>query len=119
MKREQRSHLILGVVLAVGTVLIGMTAAASPDFRFPQLVPTPVPFEAAEASSAVEYRKINVNTATVTELESLPGIGPVMAQSIVDYRTENGSFRNRKDLMKVRGIGEKTYEKLKDQITLG
>ena len=62
--------------------------------------------------------KVNINTASIAELDALPGIGPAIAQRIVDYRAENGDFRVPEDLMNVKGIGPSTFEKLKDQITV-
>lgn len=62
--------------------------------------------------------KININTATASELQKVNGIGPVTAEKILLYRTSNGSFNQLEDLKKVDGIGDKTYEKMKDQITI-
>jgi competence protein ComEA len=62
--------------------------------------------------------KVNINTATAEELSTLPGIGPTKAQSIIDYRTANGPFQSIEDIEKVRGIGDATFDKLKDKITV-
>ncbi len=62
--------------------------------------------------------KVNINTASAAELETLSGIGPVKAQAIIDYRNENGLFRTIDDLINVRGIGPKTLEAIRDQITV-
>ena len=59
---------------------------------------------------------ININVATVEELDELPGVGPSTAQAIVDERTANGSFATIEDLMRVTGIGEKKFDKLKTLI---
>lgn len=67
-------------------------------------------------SDNVSSRKININTASVEELQKLPGIGPTKAQAIVDYRQNNGDFKSIEEIKNVKGIGEKTYEKLKDLI---
>lgn len=61
---------------------------------------------------------ININTASADELENIPGIGAVKAESIVSYREENGDFKAIEDIMNVSGIGEKSFEKIKDKITL-
>jgi competence protein ComEA len=63
-------------------------------------------------------QKIDINRAEPWLLEALPGIGKVTAQAIVDYRSENGSFRRIEDLLKVNGIGTATFEKIKDYITV-
>ncbi|MGP9042458.1 helix-hairpin-helix domain-containing protein [Cytobacillus kochii] len=62
--------------------------------------------------------KINLNQATVEQLETLPGIGPSKAEDILSYREEVGSFKAIEDLKEVSGIGEKTFEKLKDLISV-
>lgn len=59
---------------------------------------------------------VNINTASAAELQTLPGIGPSMAQSIIDERTKNGAFASVDDLMRVSGIGEKKLAKIKDCI---
>ena len=62
--------------------------------------------------------KININTAGADELQTLPGVGQVTASKIIDYRTASGPFHSVEDIMNVSGIGDKTYEKIKDQITV-
>ena len=64
----------------------------------------------------VEAGRVNINTAGAAELDQLPGIGPVLAQRIVDWRTENGPFRTAEDLLKVEGIGPSTLENLQNCI---
>jgi len=63
-------------------------------------------------------QQIDINRAEPWLLEALPGIGGVLAQRIVDYRSENGSFRRIEDLLKVNGIGPATFENMKQYITL-
>ncbi len=74
---------------------------------------------ASSQSSSQKTRLVNINTASVEELQTLPRIGPTIAQRIVAYREENGPFERPKDLMKVKGIGQATFEALRDQITVG
>jgi competence protein ComEA len=62
--------------------------------------------------------KININSATAAELDSLSGIGPTKAQAVIDYRNQNGPFRTIDDLLNVTGIGPKTLETIRDQITV-
>jgi competence protein ComEA len=61
---------------------------------------------------------INLNTATVTQLEALPGIGKAMAERIVEYRQKQGAFKRVEDLMNVRGVGEKSFLQLKPLVTV-
>ncbi|MEE6263442.1 ComEA family DNA-binding protein [Plantactinospora sonchi] len=62
--------------------------------------------------------KVNLNTATVAQLDALPGVGPVLAQRIVDHRERSGGFRSVGDLRQVTGIGDARYEDLKDLVTV-
>jgi competence protein ComEA len=63
-------------------------------------------------------QKIDINRAEPWLLEALPGIGETRAQAIVDYRDDNGPFKRIEDLLQVKGIGEGTFEKIKDYITV-
>jgi len=63
-------------------------------------------------------QKIDLNRAEAWLLEALPGIGKTRAQAIVDYRNENGPFKRIEDLLQVKGIGQGTFEKIKDYITV-
>ncbi|WP_051279504.1 ComEA family DNA-binding protein [Chitinilyticum aquatile] len=62
---------------------------------------------------------VDLNTANQQQLESLKGIGPEKAKDIIDYRTKNGPFKTTEDIMKVPGIKEGTYAKIKGDITVG
>jgi len=62
--------------------------------------------------------KININTASVDELGLLPGIGPAYAQRIIDYRSKNGLFGSISEIQHVSGIGDKTFEKIRELITV-
>ena len=75
-----------------------------------------VPAKHSNASNS--ETKININTATVTELCSLPGIGEAIATRIVDYRTINGYFSSIEEIKNVSGIGDALFEKIKDNITI-
>jgi competence protein ComEA len=61
---------------------------------------------------------VNLNTASAAQLEAVPGIGAKMAQRIVEYRQKNGAFKKIEELMNVKGIGEKSFLKLKAHITV-
>jgi competence protein ComEA len=63
--------------------------------------------------------KVNINRATAAELESLPGVGPVLAGRIVEYRNEHGSFQSWKDVDGVSGVGPSMLDKLRDVATIG
>jgi comEA protein len=93
--------------LAAKTLLIGLVLG---------LIVSPL---ASAQTAAKAGDKVNINTASLEELQKLPRIGPQIAQRILDYRKENGSFKRVEDILKVRGVGEKMFEQLKDQITVG
>lgn len=69
------------------------------------------------AVAAEEPGRVDINTATAAELESLPGVGPAKAQAIVAHR-EVAPFKNTDELVEVKGIGEKLYAQLKDRVTV-
>lgn len=68
-------------------------------------------------SSAWLWAAVNINTASQTELQTLPHIGPAKAEAIVKYRIEHGPFQRVEDIQKVKGIGPSTFEKLRPEIT--
>ncbi|MBQ7629058.1 MAG: helix-hairpin-helix domain-containing protein [Selenomonadaceae bacterium] len=75
-------------------------------------------FRELSAPSNNSSNLININTADAKELEKIKGVGPALAGRIIDYRTNNGAFKSIDEIKKVRGIGEKTFDKMKDQITV-
>ena len=74
---------------------------------------------AAGAKAARPMVMVNVNTATAAEFETLPGIGTRVAERIVEYRKQKGAFKKIEELMNVQGIGEKSFLKLRPQLTVG
>ena len=85
-----------------------------------EATPTPLAATGKTAPTAPKPAsgKINLNTATLAELDTLPGIGPAIAQRIIDYRAQNGDFKTIDDLKKVRGIGDALFNQIKDLITV-
>ena len=78
-----------------------------------------VPLTAEEmAKPTAQAEKVNINKATAKELTQLKGIGPKLAERVVHYREEFGPFKKPEDIVKVPGIGEKTYEGIKEQIAV-
>lgn len=72
--------------------------------------------EAQKISDAQKDVKVNINTANDDELRTLDGVGPATAEKIINHREKNGRFKSIEDIMDVSGIGEKTFERLKDDI---
>ncbi len=74
--------------------------------------------ETSDEDETVPSGLININTATSEQLQELPGIGEATAEEIIAYREEHGPFKTKRELLKVKGIGEKTYDELKNMITV-
>ncbi len=81
--------------------------------------PEPGAIGVADGSPAESLQKINLNTASVTDLDVLPGIGEVTAERIVRFREENGPFRSIDDLVLVQGISDRTIDDFRDLVTVG
>ena len=88
-----------------------LAALAVPAAAQQAAAPQPAPAAKAEAV-------VNLNTATAAELESLPGIGKSTAQRILEYRQKSGGFKKVEELMNVKGIGEKSFLKIKNRLTV-
>jgi competence protein ComEA len=78
-----------------------------------------VPGIVAAADKAQPTGKINLNTASVEQLQSLPGVGPALAARIVEHRQKSGAFRTTQELMNVKGIGEKNLARIEQWLTVG
>ena len=88
-----------------------LAALAAPAVAQQPATPRPTPATKAEAV-------VNLNTATAADLESLPGIGKSTAQRILEYRQKSGGFKKVEELMNVKGIGEKSFLKIKNRLTV-
>ena len=102
------------LMMALGAFVIMGIVASAPVLA--QDKPAAKPAKAAAASPA---SPVNLNTATQAQLETLPGIGAAAAKRIIEYREKNGKFTKIEQLMNVKGIGEKSFLKLKPMITIG
>ena len=103
--------LIVGVSLSYGKT--------EPALYVPSGEPSDYIDRSVSVESSVSDGKVNINTAGPDELQSLPGIGPVKAEAILEYREQNGFFLNKEEIINVNGIGEGTYNKIAQLITVG
>jgi competence protein ComEA len=100
--------------------LIVLLVLGLASFATAQTTAAPKPQKAKTAKTVSTLAgPVNLNTATVAELDALPGVGKSTAQRIVEYRQKNGSFKKIEELMNVKGVGEKSFLKLKPLITVG
>jgi competence protein ComEA len=88
-----------GLALAMAALLVSGTAVA--------------------AGKPAPTAKVNLNTASVDQLTTLPGVGPKLAARIVEYRQKSGTFRSTQELMNVQGIGEKNFAKIEAWLSVG
>ena len=96
----------LGIVMIALLLVVGSPAFAAPA-------------KSKAKAAATVSTPVNINTATVAQLEGLPGVGTRTAQLIVEQRQKNGGFKKIEELMNIKGIGEKSFLKLKPMITVG
>ena len=98
----------------LASLALAVAFAAHPAAQAAQKAAAPARSDAKPAAAT-----INLNTATASELEKLPGIGQKVAARIVEYREKNGPFRKVEELMNVQGIGEKSFLQFRSQLTVG
>ncbi len=98
------------VIFAIGILVWSLVAAAPPAWAQSG--------SPASKSRATASAPVNLNAASTAQLRTLPGVGASTAQRIVDYRQKNGGFKKIEELMNVKGIGEKSFLKLKPLITV-
>lgn len=97
--RAKRTHRILTFILCLGLVLAPTAALA-------------------QKSKSTLTEKVNLNTATAEQLQTLPGIGPALAKSIIEHRTKTGKFTKIEELLNIKGVGEKKFQKIKDRLVV-
>ena len=118
---------LLGVFLAlIMGIFIGRQSISGmvliPEVPAPTVLPVDSmghDIDKTQQTNSGESGKININNASVSLLQTLPNIGSVLAQRIVDYREENGNFSAPEDLLMVEGIGEKRLDEIREYITVG
>jgi comEA protein len=121
-RNEQIVILMLSAALLVGIVVSYIDRSNSdsvPDFDVKKsAVPLPDALDELRPTQGDTPLQIDLNSATSKDFQKLPGIGPQIAQRIVDYRNAKGNFANLEDLTKVTGVGPKTLERLRPRLTL-
>jgi len=101
--------------VATGLLAVFLAAAAIAPGR----AASPPPARGDASAKSVPSAPVDVNTASAAELQAIPGIGKALAQRIIEFREKNGPFDQVDDLVKVRGIGEKSIVRLKPYLTAG
>lgn len=104
-------------VLWIGWPVPKEEAAQAPPGQ-PTAVQVPATSSAAGVSPAKAVAKVNLNRASADELQTLPGVGPVLAQRMVEWRRAHGRYRTVDDLREVKGIGKKRLEQLRSLVTV-
>jgi competence protein ComEA len=105
-------------LIVVLLFILGLVASSALLAQAPAPAEQPAAKKTSAKAAAVPAHKINLNTGNVKDLDALPGVGPAMAQRILDWRKEHGRFQKVEDLMTVKGIGQKKFDKMKPYLTL-
>lgn len=113
-RRGSAARLILSYVMISVGLYLGWLTLFHPGF-LPEVKPK-VPIEDLTVEEFLKLSSTDLNTASQQELMSLPGIGEVLSQRIIEYREEHGGFSSVEELTEVKGIGEKTLEKLRKYV---
>lgn len=114
-------RVLIAVAAILCAVMIGYQVFFTPKVVVSTVIETDGGAILSEIPDPIEENvlPLNLNTASAEELdEFLPGVGPVIAERIVNYREEFGDFKNIEEIKNVSGIGDKTFEKLKNYITV-
>ncbi len=121
-KESAQIKFLIGVALILAALVIGYNAFYIPDaVPFGQISTdgsAPASSGGGGETEEGDSPMVSINQAGAEELDTLPGIGPALAQAILEYREENGGFSTLEELMEVPGIGEKVFSKLRDRIVL-
>jgi comEA protein len=108
--------LLLLAVIVIGGIIVWQNYRPTHPIKITLLEETNA---TGEVSQEDQPQKIDINRAEAWLLEALPGIGPVKAQAIIDYRQQNGGFSDISEILNVEGIGQTIYENIEDLITVG
>ena len=107
---------LLGLTAAFLCALAALSAQDRADLAPGVTIETE--FQVPEEEIAPDFPPVNINTAGIQELDTLPGIGESLARRIIAYREANGPFKSVEEIMEVSGIGEAKFAELEDQITV-
>jgi len=108
-------RILFAIAILVAALVVPSSPASAQTAKAASAAKTVSPTKAR----ATPASPVNLNSASVAQLQTLPGIGASTAQRIIEYRQKNGSFKKIEELMNVKGIGEKSFLKLKPVITVG
>ncbi len=107
-------RIVFAIVILVGALVASSSPASAQATKAASAAKAGTPAKAR----ATPASPVNLHSASVAQLQTLPGIGASTAQRIIDYRQKNGSFKKIEELMNVKGIGEKSFLKLKPMISV-
>lgn len=109
----------IGLWITIGLFALSLVYLFKPRSEKRASAPALPSSPQSATSSSPRKSRVNINVASVEQLASLPGIGPVMARRIVEYRKKHGPFQRPEDLLIIEGIGEKRFRALADFISVG
>lgn len=117
MNEKEKTILIFLIIALSSAVVINLIKRWKMSNEMLKILPKEM-MDTTKLTAERKEEEININQATLQELISLPGIGPVLAERIIEYRERHKGFKKKEEIMKVKGIGRKKYEEIKEKIRI-
>ena len=119
MNLNKSEKILFTIFLLLSSIIILYNLFYIPSLPDANIIKKEFVFQEDNSSGNDSIKTVNINSASVDELKSIPGVGESTAKKIVEYREQNGGFSAKSEIMNISGIGEKKFENMKNYISIG